>query len=170
MSIRGIIYTSNTGYTEEYAELLSQASGLPAYPLDGRIPFQKGEPVFYMGWLRAGYIVGLSRAQKDFDVEGICGVGISPADAEQSDKLRRLYSMPQDAGVFYLQGGLDMKKLTGMNKILMLPVTAMMRRPLQIKGQRTPQEEKMLRTLTHGGSFVCPEALTPIVNWLGQAD
>ena len=170
MGIRGILYTSNTGYTEEYAELLSQATGLPAYPLDGNIPFQAGDSVFYMGWLRAGYIVGLSRAQKDFTVAGICGVGISPADSEQAEKLRRLYSLAPENGAFYLQGGLDMKKLTGMNKILMLPVTAMMRRPLQIKGQRTPQEEKMLHPLTHGGSFVCPEALAPIIQWLAQAD
>jgi len=34
MNTKAIVYTSNTGYTAEYAKILGEKAGLPVYSLD----------------------------------------------------------------------------------------------------------------------------------------
>ena len=72
-----IIYKSNTGYTEQYAKLLSEQLGLPCYKL-GSVPgCHKGRDAIYMGWLFAGSIVGCKAAAKKYNLRCVCGVGIA---------------------------------------------------------------------------------------------
>ena len=58
-----IVYTSNTGYTREYAMLLGEKTGLPVYSLDeaGK-KLAPGDPVIYLGWLMAGKVQEIGRA------------------------------------------------------------------------------------------------------------
>lgn len=46
-----IIYTSESGFTKKYAELLSQKLGLPAYELKAirSAPAKDGDDVVYLG-------------------------------------------------------------------------------------------------------------------------
>lgn len=63
--VKAIIYTSQTGFTRKYARLLAQETGLMAYEL-GKAPgkIQSDDPVIYMGWLKAGRLMGLDSALK----------------------------------------------------------------------------------------------------------
>lgn len=48
--IEAIVYTSNTGYTEEYARMLSKSTGLRALLLKDAVKaLKRGAPVIYMG-------------------------------------------------------------------------------------------------------------------------
>ena len=50
-----VVYTSNTGYTRQYAMLLSKKTGLPACSLDEAMKhLAPGSSVIYLGWLMAG--------------------------------------------------------------------------------------------------------------------
>ena len=61
--IEAIVYTSNTGYTEEYARMLSKSTGLRALLLKDAVKaLKRGTPVIYMGWLMAGIINGYKKA------------------------------------------------------------------------------------------------------------
>ena len=57
MKPSAIVYTSNTGYTAEYARMLGEKTGLPVWELASRqVP--KGSDIVYLGWLMAGNIQG----------------------------------------------------------------------------------------------------------------
>ena len=59
--LAGIVYESNSGFTKQYAEMLSAAAGIPALPLVeavSKIP--RGSEVFFLGW--AYLLQSLSRA------------------------------------------------------------------------------------------------------------
>ena len=55
MKPNAIVYTSNTGYTAEYAYLLGGKTGLPVYALaEAAGQLSEGSSVLYLGWLMAG--------------------------------------------------------------------------------------------------------------------
>ena len=50
MKPSAIVYTSNTGYTAEYARLLGQATGLTVYSLtEAAEKLTGGKPILYLG-------------------------------------------------------------------------------------------------------------------------
>lgn len=72
-----IVYQSNTGFSQQYAQMLGQAEKLKVFSLDeakGNVSSQ--EEVFFFGGLTAGHINGLDRARKSFHVVAVCGVGM----------------------------------------------------------------------------------------------
>ena len=63
MKPNAIVYTSNTGYTRQYAKLLGDKTGLPVYFLDeagAKLP--PTTSVLYLGWLMAGKVQGYAKA------------------------------------------------------------------------------------------------------------
>ena len=57
MTPNAIVYTSNTGYTEQYAMLLGKATGLPVYALaEAEAKLAPGNHILYLGWLMAGKV------------------------------------------------------------------------------------------------------------------
>ena len=55
----GIVYTSNTGYTEKYAKLLGEQLGLPAFSAEQADSLPEGTEILYLGWLMAGVVKAL---------------------------------------------------------------------------------------------------------------
>lgn len=114
-----IVYSSNTGYTEQYAKMLGKALDIPSYKL-GNVPkCHSGADVIYLGWLFAGNIIGYKKCAKRYKVRCVAGVGMSPPAAELSDGLRATEKIPSGVPVFYLQGGFNMAKLQGPLKLIM---------------------------------------------------
>lgn len=162
-----IVYRSNTGFTKEYAEMLGKAEKMKVYSIaeaEGRV----SEPVFYMGPLMAGHISGVDQAVKNFTVKGVCGVGMSPASPQVLETLSKANYVP-GAPIFYLQGGWAPKKVSWIKRRMVGMATKSMREALQSKGsRRTPEEDKQLDFLIHGGSFVAFENLAAIQDWIRE--
>ncbi len=59
-----IVYTSNTGSTKRYAELLSQMTGLPAFALATRRISSANAGIIYLGWIMASGVKGLFGRRK----------------------------------------------------------------------------------------------------------
>lgn len=114
-----IIYKSNTGYTEQYAKLLSEQLGLPCYKLGSVPECHKGRDAIYLGWLFAGNIVGYKTASKKYHLRCVCGVGMGPPVPELVPGFRDKMGIPDSVQVFYLQGGFDINKLKGPMKLIM---------------------------------------------------
>ncbi len=162
-----IVYRSSTGFTKEYAEMLAKAEKMKVCPLSeaqGRVG--PGETVFFMGPLMAGHISGVDQAVKKFAVRGVCGVGMSPASQQTLDTLAKANYVP-GAPIFYLQGGWAPKKVGWLKRRMVGMATRSMREALQNK-KRTPEEDKQLDFLLHGGSFVAFENLEAIREWIGK--
>ena len=163
-----IVYKSNTGFTKEYAEMLSKAEKMKAIPLEeAEDKVEKGAEVFYMGPLMAGRIEGLETAMKSFDLKAVCGVGMSPALPQVMETICKANRLPQ-APLFYLQGGWAPKKVGWLKRRMVYMVTRDTRKKLTEKRRRTPEEQANLDMLTKGGSFVAYRNLEGIRAWLKE--
>lgn len=164
-----IVYRSDTDFTKEYAEMLAKAEKMKVCPLsEAQGKVGPGETVFFMGPLMAGHISGVDQAVKQFAVKGVCGVGMSPTSQQVLDTLAKANYVP-NAPIFYLQGGWAPKKVGWLKRRMVGMATKSMREALRDKGsRRTPEEDKQLDFLLHGGSFVAFENLETIRAWIGE--
>ena len=169
MKPEAILYTSNTGYTRQYAQLLAQATGLPVYALEeAKAKLPDGSRVIYMGWLMAGKVQGYAKAVRRYSVAAVCGVGMGATGSQLAD-VRKANSLGDDLPLFTLQGGFDMGKLKGVYKLMMLVMAKTVGKSLANKMDRTAEEEQMLQLLTQGGSCVSEENLQPVLDWFFES-
>ena len=164
----GIVYTSNTGYTEKYAKLLGEQLGLPAFSAEQADSLPEGTEILYLGWLMAGVVKGYKKAAQRFSVAAVCGVGMGPAGSQDSD-VRKNNAIPQKVPVFTLQGGFDRTKLHGIYRFMMGVMIKVMGSSLRKKENRTPEEDAMLEMVTNGGNFVDVRQLDGVIAWYRQA-
>lgn len=161
MTASAIVYTSATGFTARYAQLLSRKTGLPCLALERAKELPAGTGVVYLGWLCAGGIKGLKKARKRLAVRAVCAVGMAPPSAEMAEKLagqNHLEGLP----FFYLRGGYAPDKLSGPYKLMMAPMTkAVTGHPPKDQGEAAMQE-----AFRHGGDWVDEGALGPVLAWL----
>lgn len=161
-----ILYTTNTGSTERYAKLLSEATGLPAYSLaDGKRIVPRGARIIYLGWIMAGSIRGCGDAVKRYDVRAVCGVGMWQAGT-QTAEVRKKTPVPAEVPLFTLQGGFDVNKLTGIYRPAMELLSKAVVKGLSEKTDRTSAEDDMLDMMLHGGDRVRQENLSEMLEWL----
>lgn len=164
----GIVYTSNTGYTEKYAKLLGEQLELPAFSAEQADSLPEGTEVLYLGWLMAGVVKGYKKAAQRFSVAAVCGVGMGPTGSQDSD-VRKNNAIPQEVPVFTLQGGFDRTKLHGIYRFMMGVMIKVMGSSLRKKENRTPEEDAMLEMVTNGGDFVDVRQLDGVIAWYRQA-
>ena len=160
----GIVYTSNTGYTEKYAKLLGEQLGLPAFSAEQADSLPEGTEVLYLGWLMAGVVKGYKKAAQRFSVAAVCGVGMGPAGSQDSD-VRKNNAIPQEVPVFTLQGGFDLQRLHGVYRVMMNIMARTAGKGLADKQNRTPEEDDMLDMMLHGGKRVKVKNLSAILDW-----
>ena len=69
-----IVYTSKTGFTKRYADLLAAKTGLLAYPAK-KVPRElEEEDILYLGWMKVGKVQGLNRINRE-KIRAVCGSG-----------------------------------------------------------------------------------------------
>ena len=161
--IKAIVYESNTGFTKEYAELLSKEIGIPAIPvIDNSVIFSEREPVIFLGWICAGKINGIRMARVKYNPVIIAGVGMTP----QSDKYAFALAQQNNIDVpfYYLQGGMHREKLKGFYKMMFKMVASpILRKAEKGKSQLTEHEQQMVALIKNGGSFVKRENLNDLI-------
>lgn len=168
MNANSIVYTSNTGYTAEYARLLGEKTGLPVYSLaEAEQKLAAGNRVIYLGWLMAGKVQGYKKAAKRYKVQAVCGVGMG-GNGSQLQEVRKANAIPEKTPLFTLQGGFDIQKLSGVYKLMMTIMVKTAGKGLAEKQDRTPDEDVMLEMLTQGGSRVSAENLAEVLAWVEQ--
>lgn len=165
MKPTAILYTSNTGFTRQYAQMLGGKLGLPVYPLQEAFSeLPRGSSVIYLGWLMAGKVQGYAQAAKRYRIGAVCGVGMG-ATGSQIQDLRRANALPDSLPVFTMQGGFDMNRLRGIYKFMMMVMAKTAGKGLADKTDRTPEEDAMLELLLHGGSRVSEDNLKSVLEW-----
>ena len=160
-----IIYTSNTGSTEQYAKLLAQKTGFPAYSLaEAKKRVFAGAEVIYLGWIMAGSVTGYAEAAKRYRVRAVCGVGMGQTGT-QTDSVRKKSAIPASIPLFTLQGNFDIKKLRGIYRFMMEIMVKTAGKSLAKKKDRTPEEDDMLDMMRCGGERVKAENLSAVLDW-----
>lgn len=166
--MKAIVYTTNTGNTERYAKMLGQKIGLPVYTLeDAKKSLEKRTGIIYIGWIMASGIKGYKDAEKHFCVRMVCAVGMG-ATGTQLSEVRNRNQIPSSTEVFTLQGGFDMGKLRGVNKLMMSMMVKTAGKALAEKADRTQEEDDMLDLMMNGGSRVSMENLSEPIRWYEQ--
>lgn len=161
MKPNAIVFTSNTGHTEQYARLLGSRIGLRVFPLrEAEKSLNAGTPIVYLGWIHASHVKGYADAAKRFHVCAVCGVGLCDTGTLLTE-VRKATAIPAQTPLFTLQGGIDRSRLKGMNKIMI----SMLTKGLASQKQRTAQEERMLTLLQTDANYVCAENLSGIQRW-----
>lgn len=165
--ISAIVFTSNSGYTAQYARLLGQATGLPVNDLSQMHSPQPDKEVIYLGWLMAGQVMGLKKALKMFKVRAICQVGMGPASRAASAALKAKLGII-GMEVFTLQGGFDIKKLHGPYKWIMLLKCRQIKKMLEAKESLNEAQQMTYDMATKGASNVKAENLQGVIDWYQQ--
>lgn len=163
--MNAIIYTTNTGSTRHYAELLAKKTGLPVYSLtEAKKAVKAGADIIYLGWIMAGSVKGYAAAAKRYNVCAVCGVGMGQTGT-QTENVREKTAIPAKIPVFTLQGNFDVKKLHGIYRPMMELMVKTAGKGLAEKKDRTPEEDDMLDMMLHGGDRVKAENLLSVLNW-----
>lgn len=166
--MKAIVYTTNTGNTERYAKMLGHQINLPVYTLDdAKKVLERETSIIYLGWIMASGIKGYKDAEKHFRVRMICAVGMG-ATGTQLQEVRNKNQIPASTEVFTLQGGFDMEKLRGVNRLMMSMMVKTAGKALAEKADRNPEEDDMLQLMMHGGSRVSMENLSEPIKWYEQ--
>lgn len=163
MQPKAIVYSSNTGHTEQYARLLSEMSGLPCYCLqDAKSVLTKGETVIYMGWLIAGFIKDYKKAKRNFQLKAVCAVGLGDSGA-QTESVCKTNKIHESVKLYTLQGGIDHDKLTGVYKSMIQTLIKVM------KGKKNPtaDDTAMLALLVKSENYVSRENLFAVASDFG---
>lgn len=172
--MKAIVYTSQTGHTQRYARMLSERTGVPAWSAqEAKGELQRGDEIFYMGWLMAGAVKGLQSAMDRYTVRGVAIVGISPQGNGDLWTEARINNGYSDSGgrLFYLQGGYAPEKLGFFYRLMMKPMARSVIRQVEGRGDAaTAQEREMAEVFRRGGDFVREEALEEIVQWFREGD
>lgn len=157
MNVSAIVYTSNTGFTAQYATLLSHQTGLPLHRLEEAAALPRGTQVLYLGWLCAGKIQGLKKAAARFQVKAVCAVGLAPeCDLAKLAGDNRWNGL----SLFYLRGGYAPARIRGKYKMMM----AMMKAILSKKTDS--QSREALKAIELGADWVSVPQLEPVLDWL----
>ena len=165
MEPKAIVFTSNTGYTAQYAALLAKKTGLHVYALNEALEkVPEGSAVIYMGWIMAGKIQGFITAMKHYQVAAVCGVGMNPTGS-QLPMVRQANGLGESMPVFTLQGGLNMDKLHGFKKLILKIMGGSIGKQLMAKQDRTPEEDAILDMFRNGGDRVSMQNLKDVAAW-----
>lgn len=161
MNPNAIVYTSKTGFTRQYAHLLGKRLILPVYSLEDAVyGLGKGSPVIYLGWVHASTVQGYRKASRQFQVLGVCAVGLCDTGT-LTDQVRKTTGIPENVPLFTLQGGFDRSKLQGLDRLLI----SMLVKGLSSQKERTAQDARMLELLTQDGNYVREENLKVFLDW-----
>ena len=161
-----IVYCSNTGYTAQYAQMLSQETGLTAIPYEeAKKSLSKSDEVLFMSWLMAGQVTEYKKASKAFNIKAVAAVGLCETGTI-ADDVRKSNSVPQSVSVFTLQGGYAPQKLKGIYKFLMKIVTKVLIKKIDSIPQPKESDLAMKKALINGGTFVSKENLKEIIEFL----
>lgn len=161
MKTDAIVYTSCTGNTYQYAQLLGQALALPVCSLEEAIlQYPRGSTAVYLGCIHANCIKNFRKAHRHFNLCAVCGVGLCDTGT-MTDEVRKATAIPNQIALFTLQGGINRSKLKGMNKLII----NMLIKGLSDQKQRSAQDERILELLTTDGCYVSADNLGDVLSW-----
>ena len=163
MKVSAIVYTSSTGYTRQYAQMLGERTGLPVHDLQGDVLPIQGTKVLYLGWLFAGGVKDLARARKKWDVQAVCAVGMATEEMAQGEGIRDRSGLGE-VPLFYLRGGYSPEKLTGIYR----PMMWMMTKKVTREAPKDEEEAYMQQVFREGADFVDEKQLEPVLAWLAE--
>ena len=163
--MKAIIYTTNTGSTAQYAKMLAEQTGLPAFSMEeAKSKVEAGSEIIYLGWIMAAQVKGYKTAAKKYKIRAVCAVGMEKTGT-RTEEIRKKTFVPAEVPLFTLQGNFNVKKLHGFYRLMMSMMIKMVTKQLVAKTDRTQRENEMLEIMLQGGENVRKENLAEVLDW-----
>ena len=166
-----ILYGTNYGTSQQYAEELSKKTGIKAIPYKSIKDITKFETIIYLGGLYAGIVKGLKHTIKLIPKNKqpkmiIITVGLADITNIQNIKKSIKNQIPieisNNVEIFHLRGGIDYSKLKFMHKTLMrLLYHKSKNLPIE---QQTPETKAIIETFNKTVNFIDFDKLKPIID------
>ena len=164
--INAIVYNSCTGSCKKYAQLMSEATGLPAYSLKEYRRLKSRRSIAYVGWLFGGIVVGLNKARLHGGVKAVCQVGMGPETPALEGIARKKNFLPfKKVPVFYFQGAFNLSKLPLPLKLIMKKKTKEIAAGLALKSSRSAQEQATYDMAKNGVGEPAAWDVSKFVSW-----
>lgn len=167
--IDAIVYISNAGHTKRYAEMLSEKLGLNVYSFkEAKSKVNRKANVIFLTWIKKGKMVDLNKARSRYNLKAVCAVGMNQptkgaiSAIQNKNKINALKEK-----FFYMQGGFDMKLLSGVNKIVMSALEKSLSKVSEAR-KLPPEQKEMLRMLQNPVDNVRVNNIREIYSWYNR--
>lgn len=166
-----VIYNSKTGFTQRYAQWLSEALDCECVKLSAakNCDFSRYETIIFGGWVCAGSVSKLkwfrSRlpewAGKKLAVFCVGGVpNDQPEAAENLDKMLTAEEK-KSVALFYCQGGMNYEKMSAPAKLMMKMFAA----AVNAKADKSEADAGMAKMISTSYDISDRKFIEPIVAW-----
>ncbi|MCI5621375.1 MAG: flavodoxin domain-containing protein [Lachnospiraceae bacterium] len=157
-----IVYSSQTGFTKQYAQWLGEALDCP-YKSQGEVSdaeLKEYDCIIYGGWIMGNSIMGLDKFRTKHVPTSIFAVGATPAYDEVICVVKEQNHV-DDTPFFYLEGGIRMEKL----KFIQKSMLKMLGKSLTKKENATRQEKFMAEKLGTSFDHSSKKQIENLVQW-----
>lgn len=165
-----IIYSSRTGFSKQYAEMLQQKVGGELFDLSKMRKLNQvmgADVLVYIASIMGGRMREFKFIDKNiYDLERprkiFVGVGLTPPEEQVYLGFKQTncpFGFENKIKFFLLRGGMRYSELRGVDKLLMKNIL----KNLSKKEERSPVEEEMYQAIINGADYVNEESLEPIV-------
>ncbi len=175
---RIIVYGSFYGSAKQYAQNLSEQTGIPAISYKDKLSLSNMRVIIYIGGLYAGGVVGLTKTLCNFHLREnqkliLATVGLAnPNEQENQDNisvsLQKQVSPELFCKIifFHLRGKIDYSKLTFVHSMMMkLRYQSLRKKPLEAL---TSEDRTFIKTYGKQVNFIDFNALKPIIKEIQQ--
>lgn len=170
-----VIYTSQTGFTQRYAEWIKEETSADVLDLKEAKRkktdyFQSYDAILYGGWANAGKVTGAKwffgkAASWTSKKLGLFVVGASPADNPEAKTLMDKAipeEMKNKMQGFYLQGGLNYDRMSAGSRLAMKALLSIMNH----KKNPTEKDKAMAEMISHSYDISDRKFIAPIVSYV----
>ncbi len=157
-----ILYTSNTGSTKRYAQMLSEKLSCEFVEFSENADIPADTEIVFMSWIMSGSIQNYAKVKEKFEnIRAVCAVGFL-SGTEKLDELKEKNAVTEE--LFFLPGAFNINNLTGMYKMLMGMAMKVIKSKLSEHSD--PKAKEMAEKLEDGFDFVSEEKLQGVIEYL----
>ena len=169
-----LLYASQTGFTQRYAQWIGRALGVESRPLAAcrYEEVARADLVIFGGSVRGDILTGQTKVARLCRRAGNKPVvwfatGIRPATPRTLDLVQRNnFSREEHPRLFYFRGGMAPERLKPGDKTLLLCYRAMMRRRRDLP----EEDEALLPLLRQDCDFTSRDQITPLLQAVERED
>ena len=171
-----VVYTSQTGFTKQYAQWISEASGAECveFKKASKLKLTEYDAIVFGGWCMAGGIKNLPWFKKQIPSLAASGkklivyaVGASPAESPDIQKAMRNNFTDEEwnsVKTFYCPGGLNYEKMKRGSKMAMKMLITI----LKSKKNPTKDDKLQIKMISQSYDISDKKYIAPIVALLSS--
>ena len=159
--IDAIVYSSNTGFSKQFAYSLALKTNIAIYSLkEAKKKLEKGSNIIYFSWLMNNNIVNIKKV-KNYNVIYYAVCGLTPYYDELINKIKEINNI---SNLYYLEGGIRWPKLNLFQRFIMKTILKSLKKKKK-KDNITSDELILLNKLEYGYDRINLDSLNILIKY-----